>query len=142
VGALGGDQDGKPFPPSKCGMSNHSYDTVLLQKLNRVDQAIDAWTRALGALPTRNLTPAEQKQRDQYSSELAAARAEFEHSKANPKQPEGMRTIDLSEREKLPWKRAAAIIPGLMASQTWDSSVCCGCTCLLDVVLTLFSGCM
>ena len=141
VGALGGGQGGKSIhPPSKCGMPNPSYDIVLLQKLNRVDQAVDAWTRALGALPAGSLTPAEQKQRDQYSSEVAAAKAEFEHSKANPKEPEGMTTFGPSEREKLPWKRAAAMIPGLIASQTWNSSVRRSCVCPpLDVILMLFS---
>lgn len=141
MGTLGDSQDGGST--SKRGALNPSYNIVLLQGLNRIDQAIDAWTRALGALPVGNLTLAEHKQRDQYTSKLAAVKAEFEDLEANPKEPEGMITIGHSEREKLPWKKAAAIIPGLIASQTWDSSVCHGCTHpLLDVILMLFSGWM
>jgi hypothetical protein len=96
---------------------------VSSQGLNRIEEAIDAWTRALDSLQKENLTPVEQKQRTQYSSELAAAKAKFEDLKANPKPPEGTTEIRSSEYEKLPWRRAAALIPELSASSTWNSSV-------------------
>jgi hypothetical protein len=116
---------------------------VLSQGLNRVDQAIDAWTRALGAMPAENLTTAEKNQRDQYKSELATTKLKFEDLKANPKKVKGTATVRGSDREKLPWKRAATMMPNLIASQTWDSSVRRGCTCSpLDVILTLSSGCV
>ena len=94
-----------------------------LQGLNRVDQAIDAWKRALAALPGEKLTPAEQKQRDQYSSELASAEAKSEDLKANPKPPEGIRVYHSWQKEKMPWERAIAMLPDLVSSHTWNSSV-------------------
>lgn len=91
--------------------------------MGRVDQAIDAWERALGTLPAENLTDAEQKQKDQYSSELEVAKAKLEDLKANPRKPKGATVVGPSDQDKLPWKRARAVLPDLAASQTWDSSV-------------------
>jgi hypothetical protein len=144
VGAIGSGQDGRPIALQfKYRVPSPSFDAAFLQGLDRVDKAIDAWTRALGVLPVENMTPAERKQRDQYHSELAAAKVMFEDFKANPKEPEEMKTIHISEYEKLAWKRARPMIPGLIASHTWDSSVRCSCMRPpLDVILTLFSGCM
>ena len=121
---------GSSRPPLSCKREilNLSCRIVPLQGLNSIDQAIGAWTRALDALQKENLTPAEQKQKDQYGSELAAAKAKLEDLKANPKQPEGMTTVPASENDKLPWNRALALIPGLDASGTWDSSVRHVCT--------------
>jgi stress-induced-phosphoprotein 1 len=106
-------------------MLNSCFGIEHSQGLNELSQAVEAWTRALSVLPVDSLTPAEKKQRDQYSSELAAAKAKLEEMKANPKNPEGVTTLSPSEHDKLPWKRAAAIIPGLIASNTWNSSVRC-----------------
>ena len=144
MGALGGGPYGRHTALQfKCGVPNPSFDVVLLQGLDRVDKAIDAWTRALGALPVTNLSPAERKQKEQCDSELAAAKAMLEGLKANPKEPEGIARFGPSEREELPWKRAVAMIPRLIASQTWNSSVRRGCMHpLLNVILTLFSGCI
>ena len=86
------------------------------QRLNSVVEAVDAWERALGSLPVENLTAADQKKRDEYSSELAAAKAKSEDLEANQNEPD-------SGHEKLPWRRAEPMIPGLTASRTWDSSV-------------------
>ena len=81
------------------------------------------WTRALDVLPRENLTSAEQKQKDQYESELQAAKKKAQVLKDNPKKPEGAKTFRSSECEKLPWMRAMVILPGLAASLTWNSSV-------------------
>lgn len=90
-----------------------------------------------------HLSPTEQKQKDECNSELAAAKAIYEDLKANPKEPEGTARFGPSEREELPWERAVAMIPRLIASQTWNSSVRRGRTHpLLNVILTLFSGCI
>lgn len=102
---------------------NLVHDFVPSQGLGSAKRAVDAWTRALSVLPVEGLTPVEKKQRDQYDFELAAAKAKLVDMEANPKNPEGMMTIRSWEHEKLPWKRAAAIIPDLIASQTWNSSV-------------------
>ena len=88
--------------------------------LRRVVEAVDAWKRALGALPVENLTAAEQKQRDEYTCELAKANAKLEGTKAHPK---ALEVVSREDQERLPWKKARALLPGLTASQTWDSSV-------------------
>jgi hypothetical protein len=44
-------------------------------------------------LPVESLISADKKHRDQYSSELAAAKAKLEDLKANPIEPEGMTAI-------------------------------------------------
>lgn len=93
------------------------------QGLGTIEQAVDAWARALSVLPVDGLTPAEEKQKDQYSSELAAAKVKLKDMEANPINPKGMTTISSSEHDKLPWKRATAMIPDLIASNTWNSSV-------------------
>ncbi|KAF9791984.1 hypothetical protein BJ322DRAFT_1215294 [Thelephora terrestris] len=86
------------------------------------DKAAEAWRRALAALPTEKLSPAEKKQRDQYSSELAVAKAKLEEIEANSTQSEGLTIIRSWEKQKLPWERAIAILPDLAASLTWSSS--------------------
>lgn len=124
MGAFCDDQNGRSITPRcESGMLDLNYHPVSSQGLDKFDEAIDAWTRALDVLPKENLTPAEQKQKDQYSSELAVAKAKFKDLGVNPKQPEGLTTIPLSEREKLPWNKALALIPELNASGTWNSSV-------------------
>ena len=97
-----------------------------MQGLEDVDQAVEAWKRALGALPVENLTAAEQRQKEQYSSQLTEAKAKLEAVKATRKLPDGViveGNVSSLEYEKMPWKRARAMIPDLIASQKWDSSV-------------------
>ena len=144
MGTLGGGQNRRSIAlPFKHEMPNLSYHLVPLhaQGLDRIVQAIDAWTRALDLLQKDNLTLVEQSQRDQYSSELAAAITKFERLKANPRRPEGLTTIRSSEYEKLPWRRAMTLIPELDASGTWNSSVRRVCTYpTLDLILMFSSG--
>ena len=94
---------------------------TILQGLNRPDQAVEAWERAVAALPTENLTAAQQKQSDQYKAELAAAQAKLEDLKARPREPEG--AIRMQDGDQLPWNRAAALLPELERTGVWDSSV-------------------
>jgi hypothetical protein len=99
------------------------------------DKAAEAWRRALAALPTEKLSPAEKKQRDQYSSELAVAKAKLEVIEANSTQSEGLTIIRSWEKQKLPWERAIAILPDLAASLTWSSSVGLRLHTSLDVTI-------
>ena len=91
------------------------------QSLNRPDRAVNSWKRAIAALPVENLTAAEKKQRQNYTAELAAAQAKLVDLEANPKEPENI--IKTNAADRLPWNRAAALIPGLQASGQWNSSV-------------------
>jgi hypothetical protein len=80
----------------------------------------------VAALPVENLTAAEQRQKEQYTSQLTEAKAVLEAVKANRKLPEGVTVqggVGSLEYEKMPWKRARTMIPDLIASQKWDSSV-------------------
>ena len=123
MGALGSGKNGESITPCGRETSNLNRGAVRIKGLGRVDQAIEAWARALEVLPAENLAPAEKKQRDQYSSELATAKAKLDDLQVNPKQPEGLKVCRPGERWRLPWERAIAILPDLAASQTWNSSV-------------------
>ncbi len=87
------------------------------QGLNQLQGAVDAWQRAVAVLPKGDLTLAEQKQRAQYSAELATAQKRLDECGAT-KHLDGflLRPLD----DDLPWKRALAILPTLT---TWESSV-------------------
>ncbi len=87
------------------------------QGLNQLQGAVDAWQQAVAVLPKSDLKLAEQKQRAQYSAELAAAQKRL-HEFGATKHLDGflLRPLD----EDLPWKRALAILPTLT---TWESSV-------------------
>ena len=89
--------------------------------MNYLDGAIRAWKRAIAVLPVEDLTPAQKKQKDNYTAELAAAQAKLEGLRANPKP---LRNFTATGTwESLPWSRAAALIPGLQATRQWNSSV-------------------
>ncbi|TBU64671.1 hypothetical protein BD310DRAFT_806101 [Dichomitus squalens] len=88
--------------------------------LNRPDQAVNAWKRALAALPVENLTAAEKKQRESYTAELGAVQAKLVDLEANSREPKEYVRTRASDR--LPWNRAVTLIPGLQASRQWNSS--------------------
>ena len=145
MGTLSGGQSSRSIVLiRRRGTLEHIRNFVPKQGLNRMDLAVDAWEHALGALPTENLSPIERKQKDQYSSELAAARAKFEDEKANPKRWGEAMQLGAGDVDKLPWKRAMTMIPELTASRTWNSSVRPTFTPRrsLDTVLILSSGCV
>ena len=73
--------------------------------------ALNAWKRAVAALPNENLTSAQEKQRAQYTSELAAAEVKVADLKANPKPPPGLMNVPSNDRSRLPWNRAYALLP-------------------------------
>ena len=145
MGAFGGGENGKHAAlPCERGVLNTDHDIIpALQGLGNLDRAVDAWKRALGALPIENVTAAQQKQREQYSSKFEAAEAKSKSRNTNPRQPEGAVEIPRSDLGSLPWERAKLMIPDLMASQTWDSSVRRVCTHPSpEVILTFVSGCV
>ncbi|KAI1797526.1 hypothetical protein LXA43DRAFT_1056655 [Ganoderma leucocontextum] len=88
--------------------------------LDRPDQALRSWKRAVSALPVENLTPAQKKQRESYTAELAVVQAKAADIEANPKKPKD--AVTMSKPEQIPWNRAAALIPGLQATRQWNSS--------------------
>lgn len=92
-----------------------------MQSLDRPDHALRSWKRAVAALPVENLTPAQKKQRENYTSELAVVQAKVADLEANPRKPKD--AVTMNRPEQLPWNRAAALIPGLQATQQWNSSV-------------------
>ena len=87
------------------------------QGISRYDLAVKALKRALAAMPSEDLTPAQEKQRDHYEQELAVAQVKLTVSVLP-----GVVTIENSAG-KLPWDRAAALLPELCAQGIWDSSV-------------------
>ncbi|KAI0688062.1 hypothetical protein C8T65DRAFT_675219, partial [Cerioporus squamosus] len=88
--------------------------------LNRPDQAVEAWERAVAAFPTDNMTAAQQKQRDQYKAELAATKAKLDDLLAHPREPQG--AVRMQDGDQLPWNRAAAMLPELQRTGVWASS--------------------
>ena len=103
MGTLSGGQSSRSIVLiRRRGTLEHIRDFVPQQGLNRMDLAVDAWEHALGALPTENLSPIERKQKDQYSSELAAAKAKFEDEKANPKRWGEAMQLGAGDVDKLP----------------------------------------
>ncbi|KAI0735556.1 hypothetical protein C8Q76DRAFT_668229 [Earliella scabrosa] len=87
--------------------------------LSRPDLAAEALKRAIAALPAENLTPAQQRQRDQYKQDLASAEAKVAQS---VQLNNGHVTVPGSQAGQVPWKRAAALLPGLAAQSIVDSS--------------------
>lgn len=62
MGPFGGGKNGKPIAlPCKSGMLNPSDGVASQEGLSRVDQAVDAWTRALSVLSVDGLAPAEEE---------------------------------------------------------------------------------
>ena len=68
-----------------------------------------------------NLTPAQKKQRDNYTAELAVVQARMAELEANPRKPSDM--VTMNRPEQLPWHRAVALMSELQAAQQWNSSV-------------------
>ena len=93
------------------------------QNLSRPDEAVEAWKRAVAALPVENLTPAQEKQRATYVTELAAAEAKLADLLANPKQPDGASVVGANDQHNLPWNKAYALLPDYQARQVVESSV-------------------
>ena len=52
-----------------------------LEGLVDEDRAVEAWKRALGALLAENLTAAEQRQKEQYNSQLTETEARLKELK-------------------------------------------------------------
>lgn len=94
------------------------------------------WKRALAALPIENLSSAEQKQKEQYTSELAAA--VMRKGKGNSPTSGGPVHMRGLKGEDKPWNRAAAMVPSLYSSKTWNSSVRIAYLHRPTVVLTYF----
>ncbi|KAF9223791.1 hypothetical protein BS17DRAFT_705155 [Gyrodon lividus] len=78
---------------------------------------VEAWPKALDALPMMNLTPAELKQKDQYAASLKKARCQGVYVNSN--------------LEKLPWQVASEMMPELQAagSAGYASSASVGHSC-------------
>ena len=86
------------------------------QGISRYDLAVEALKRALAAMPSEDLTPAQEKQRDHYKQELAATQVKVTVSVLPG-------VVIENSAGKLPWDRAAALLPELCAQGIWDSSV-------------------
>ena len=98
---------------------------VALEGLDDEDRAVEAWKRALGALLAENLTAAEQRQKEQYNSQLTETEARLKELKPITRGRKITVEGDPTplEYEKMSWKRARAIIPDFIESQTWDNGV-------------------
>ncbi|KAG2143156.1 hypothetical protein BD769DRAFT_1037172 [Suillus cothurnatus] len=71
------------------------------------ERSAEAWQKALDALPKTNLTPAEQRQKDQYSAGLDAART-------RGKAPRDPRLLRFKAGDgNLPWQIAKGMLPEL-----------------------------
>lgn len=73
------------------------------QRLQQSEECIKSWEQAIKALPEKNLTPAERKQKEQYEGELKAAKGN---------KPIVYKASDAGE---MPWVRALALKPALAA---------------------------
>ena len=96
-------------------------DIQLVQGLGKPEQAVECWKRAIASLPVENLTPAEQKQRDQYRQELTIAEQRVADFAPIPKQSN--KAARLPADRDWPWNRAKALLPQLVSSEVWLSSV-------------------
>ncbi len=119
MGTVGSSDNGKSMFRTYDGGSIDN-GCKLEQSMNNLEQAVRAWKHANAALPVENLTPTQKKQRDHYAAELAALQSKLADLNANPRQPTNLAA---SASEALPWSRAMALIPGLEATQQWNSSV-------------------
>ncbi|OSD05835.1 hypothetical protein PYCCODRAFT_1361536 [Trametes coccinea BRFM310] len=86
--------------------------------LDKYQEAITAWRRALAVLPVENLTAAQQKQRDLYAGKLAEAINNAE--RATVYVPAHV-TLSIREEDK-PWNRASKVLEALIPTNTWNSS--------------------
>ncbi|KAL7285807.1 hypothetical protein ACG7TL_000916 [Trametes sanguinea] len=86
--------------------------------LDKYQEAITAWRRALAVLPVENLNAAQQKQRDLYAGKLAEAINNAE--RATVYVPAHV-TLSIREEDK-PWNRASKVLEALIPTNTWNSS--------------------
>ncbi|KDQ56989.1 hypothetical protein JAAARDRAFT_194178 [Jaapia argillacea MUCL 33604] len=76
--------------------------------------SLEAWSKALETLPGENLSPGELRQKEQYEEGLRLAKEKFENVST--------RLVPVALRpDQLPWTRAVALMPELIANQQ-DSS--------------------
>jgi hypothetical protein len=73
---------------------------------------VDAWQKALDALPKTNLTPAELKQKEQYTASLKKAKERLEECLSTPAKV----VVVNSNAGKLPWQVAEDMLPELRAA--------------------------
>lgn len=74
------------------------------------ERGAEAWQKALDALPKANLSPAEQRQKDQYSTCLNAAQA---RGKALEARELRLAPVSMADDGNLPWQIARAMLPEL-----------------------------
>lgn len=74
--------------------------------------AVGAWQMALNALPKADLSPAEVKQKEQYTTSLQKAKERLEAASSRPFQG----IVTNCETEKPPWKLAEEMLPELEAA--------------------------
>ncbi|KAH9846628.1 hypothetical protein C2E23DRAFT_890715 [Lenzites betulinus] len=88
--------------------------------LGKLEQTVASWKRAIAVLPVEHMTPAEQKQKDQYATELKGATARLERRAREIPATDYVSTRAKSEH--LPWDRAKEIIRDMGPNKTWNSS--------------------
>ncbi|KAF8843782.1 hypothetical protein BDN67DRAFT_896356 [Paxillus ammoniavirescens] len=76
------------------------------------NSCVDAWQKSLDALPKTNLTPAELKQKEQYTASLKKAKERLEESLSTPANV----VVINSNGGKLPWQVAEDMLPELRAA--------------------------
>ncbi|KAI0358985.1 hypothetical protein OH77DRAFT_1396325 [Trametes cingulata] len=99
--------------------SRSGHVAHLLQGLGKQEETVRAWKRALAVLPVENLSAAEQKQKDQYTAELAAAEAR------EARGPLRAAVVPMQFTEdQAPWDRAKQVlVNGLTPpDKPWNSS--------------------
>jgi len=74
--------------------------------------AVEAWQKAVDALPKTDLSPAERKQKEQYTTSLNKAKQRLE--KASSGFSPGILINEI--REKQPWQVAEEMLPELHAA--------------------------
>ncbi|KAI0072378.1 hypothetical protein K474DRAFT_407293 [Panus rudis PR-1116 ss-1] len=84
--------------------------------LAEYDNCVRSWTSAVEALPAADLTPAQAKQKQEYTAGLDKARKTIEKLTKNPIKCRG-RT-----NEEVPGAKAKAMIPDLMAKSAFTNS--------------------
>ncbi|KAI0688061.1 hypothetical protein C8T65DRAFT_675215 [Cerioporus squamosus] len=85
--------------------------------LNHLRGAVEAWQKAVAALTKDNLTPAEQKQRAQYSAGIVTAQKRLDDFEARPKHPRALAML----RTLTTWESSAWAIA--VAYREWDDAV-------------------
>ncbi len=92
-----------------------------------------AWQRALDTLPTENLTPTQEQQREEYQKRLYESTDRLHHKASG-----GDRSMDTRYYRdgdgQQPWEVAREMIPALEASGNTSSSVR-NCFCFVNVLI-------